>query len=341
MARSRPVAAEELSLPVDGIEREVPMRTKTWLAAAAGTILAIATFAPAAAARGSGYHVVKTSSAPAFSTTTYTTPLVTTTASTVSPATISSSSLLLDTSDLPVSASSGECFAKVSEPARFETITEDVLVRPASERVEVIPARYETITENVLVTSASTKIVEVPARYEWIDEQVLKEAARKEWRKADCNAFGAVANGTGECVCLIDVPARYETVRRQVMVSPATTRTVDVPAEYKTVQKTVMASPAREHRIAVPAEYRTVTRQVQVSDGRTYWTPVGCPSPHVTRDRMNTLRLERNLRSLGYDPGLADGVFTESTRSALASYQGDHGLPIGSCDSATLRMLIP
>jgi len=244
--------------------------------------------------------------------------------------------------DLPLNARPGECFAQVYEPPRFETVTEQILLKPASERVDVIPARYETVTETVLVKPASTRLVDVPARWDWVDETVLSSPARSEWKSSSCSSIGAVQNGTGECVCLVDIPAKYETVRKHVMIAPASTRLIESPAEFETVQKSVMRSPAQERRTAIPAEYTTVTRQVQVSNGRRAWVKVGCESADIfALDRMNTLRLERNLREAGYDPGLADGVFSENTRRALSAYQADHGLPVGSCDSLTLESLIP
>lgn len=254
----------------------------------------------------------------------------------------SSAALIALPNELPLNAQPGECFAQVHEPPRFETVTEQFLVRPASERIDVIPARYETITESRLVKPASTKLVDLPARWEWRDEQVLASPARSEWQRTSCSAVGAVVNGTGECMCLVGIPATYATVRKEVMVEPSSTRVIELPAEYETVQKAVMRSPAQERRIAIPAEYSTVSRQVKVSDGHRSWVRVGCESAHVFGlDRANTLRLERNLREAGYDPGLADGVFSESTRRALEAYQRDHGLPVGACDPLTLRSLIP
>lgn len=255
---------------------------------------------------------------------------------------LSSTSAELFLTELPIDARPGECFARVHQPARFETVTEQVLVSGPSERIEVIPARYETVNASVLVKPATTQVVDVPARFEWRDEQVLTQSARSEWRRSDCNAAGAVANATGECACLVSVPAKFETVRKHVMVEPATTRMLEIPAQYQTVQKTVMTAPASERRISIPAQYRTVTRQVQVSDARDGWARVSCnASGACSLDSMNTLRLERRLREEGYDPGLVDGVFSDSTRTALQAYQRDHELPIGSCDGVTWASLYP
>jgi len=239
------------------------------------------------------------------------------------------------TSDLPVGARTGECFARVLQPALYETVTDHVLVSASTERIEVVPARYETITEQVMVTPASTKIEETPARYDWIDEQVMVEPARSEWRRADCHVSGAVVNATGECACLINIPARFESRPKQVLVEPASMRRIEIPAEYEAVQKTVMRSPAVERRIAVPAVYQDVTRRVLVSDAREEWVRIACDaSQRFSKDYESTLRLQRALRDAGYNPGAIDGEFEGTTERALIAWQKDHGLAPGSCEGS-------
>src|SRR5262245_56294668 len=44
---------------------------------------------------------------------------------------------------LPPNAKPGECYAKVYVPATYKTVTERVLVREASERLETVPAEYD------------------------------------------------------------------------------------------------------------------------------------------------------------------------------------------------------
>jgi hypothetical protein len=235
--------------------------------------------------------------------------------------------------DLPADARTGECFAQILAPAKFDTVTDHVLVSEASQRVEVMPARYETISEQVLIAPASTRIEAIPARYEWVDQQVIAEPARTEWRRADCRVSGAVANATGECACLINVPARFDTVRKQVLVEPASTRTIDVPAQYQAVQKTVMRSPAVERRVAVPAVYKDVTRTVLVSDAHPEWVRIACDASQMfSKDPASTLRLQRALRDAGYNPGAIDGEFEGTTERALMAWQKDHGLAPGSCE---------
>ena len=55
----------------------------------------------------------------------------------------------------------GECFARVIVPATYETSTEQVVLRQASERIVKIPARFETVTERIVVQEPSYQIVPV------------------------------------------------------------------------------------------------------------------------------------------------------------------------------------
>jgi len=177
---------------------------------------------------------------------------------------------------LPSDAKPGECYARFFVAPRCETVSEQVMTRAASERVEEIPAKYETFDERVMVKPASKRIEEIPAEYKTVDEQVMVEPARTEWRPGR----GAVEKrdpGTGKIMCLVEIPAQYKTVQKQVLVKPATTREVEIPAQYEMRKATKMVEPAQERHIQIPAEYKTVTRTDKVADGFFEWKKVeGC-----------------------------------------------------------------
>jgi peptidoglycan hydrolase-like protein with peptidoglycan-binding domain len=184
----------------------------------------------------------------------------------------------------PPGAEPGQCYARIFNPARYETQPEQVLKTAASERIDVIPAKFEEVDEQVLVKPATTRLEVIPAQYETVEEQVLVEPARKvveqvpaqfetvservmvkpavwAWKKASEGAVGNVRKvdpSTGEVLCLVETPAQYETVSKQVVKTPATTREREIPAAYKTVQKQVMKTPASTREVQVPAEYTTM-----------------------------------------------------------------------------------
>ena len=171
---------------------------------------------------------------------------------------------------MPSDAKPGECFARFFVAPRCETVSEQVMIRPASERVETIPAKYETVSEQVMVKPASKMTEEIPAEYKTVEEQVLVEAAHTEWRPGK----GPAGEKT---MCLVEIPAKYTTVSKQVLEKPASTREVEIPAKYETRQVQKMIEPAQEKHIQIPAEYKTITKTQKVADGYFEWRKVeGC-----------------------------------------------------------------
>ena len=194
---------------------------------------------------------------------------------------------------LPAGAAVGECFARMAVPASWETATDQVTLREASERIEIVPAVYETITEQVLVRPESTDVIDVPPEFQRVTEEVLVQPARSEWQYVSCGPVATKrspcgprarvsANRSDERLCLVEIPARYETIVRNEMVRPPSTRTVTHAAEYRTISRQVVKTPARQVAVAIPAEYGTVTRQVLVSDGGSEWQRVDCRSSQLT-----------------------------------------------------------
>jgi hypothetical protein len=209
---------------------------------------------------------------------------------------------------LPPGAKPGECYVQAVVPAQYEAVTEQllkkaastrievvpatfedleerVMVRPASKRLEVVPATFEEVEERVMVRPASTRLEAVPATYRTETERILVRAAYTVWKRsseltAEERAQQKIDPAAGDILCLVEVPAEYATVSRQVIDTPATTREVEVPAEYAIVKKTVLKTPAMTREIEEPAEYRTVTvkrvaapaREVQIAVPAEYET---------------------------------------------------------------------
>ena len=213
-----------------------------------------------------------------------------------------------DTSLFPPDAKPGECWARVFVPPTYQTKTERILVRGASERLEVIPAQYTWVEERVLVKEASERIeiipaeygwveekvlvkpaskrlVEVPANYEWQEEKVLVKAAHTVWKKGR-GPIEKVDNSTGEIMCLVEVPASYKTVKRKVMVNAPATKEVEVPAAYKTIKKQVMVKPPRERKIQIPAEYSTVKVRKMVAAAKEERTTIPEEYQTISRTEM-------------------------------------------------------
>jgi len=253
----------------------------------------------------------------------------------------------------PPNARPGECYARMLIPGESRTITEKVLKKEASERVEIVPATYKTVTKRVLVRPETSKLVTVPAKYGTKTERIQVSAAKTVWKKgAGATAAGAgsgAAGGasasaivdrfgnqkivgsrvtdTGELLCLVEVPAQYKTVSRTVLVSPASTKTVTSPAEYKTVQVTELVTPAQEKRIPIPEEYGTVTRTEQVRTEQLTWVPVLC---QVNMTTGNVSALQSALKRNGCYTCNVDGVMGPCTFRGAQCYARKKGLPYGT-----------
>ena len=84
------------------------------------------------------------------------------------------------TNTLP-NAQPGQCFAKVMVPAQYRDETTNVIVKEASQKVEVIPAKYNIVEERVMVAEASTKLVPVPAVWGTEKQVVQISPATTAW----------------------------------------------------------------------------------------------------------------------------------------------------------------
>jgi peptidoglycan hydrolase-like protein with peptidoglycan-binding domain len=58
------------------------------------------------------------------------------------------------------------------------------------------------------------------------------------------------------------------------------------------------------------------------------------------RERLETERVQKQLKAAGFDPGPIDGRFGPLTEAALREFQQHHGLPVtGALDDATRAAL--
>ncbi|WP_206064565.1 peptidoglycan-binding domain-containing protein [Neptunomonas sp. XY-337] len=170
-------------------------------------------------------------------------------------------------------AKPGMCFHEHYTPAKYETVTEAVLVQDAYEKVSTTPAKYRWVEKQVLVQDATTRIEQVPAKYKTVTEQVIDKPAHTTWKKGT-GPIQKIDSATGEIMCLVEVPATYKTITKRVLVAPATTRTVNVPAKYDTVRVKELVAEASEQRHTVAAKYKDVPVKRKVSDVEFVWHEV-------------------------------------------------------------------
>lgn len=187
--------------------------------------------------------------------------------------------------DLPPNPKAGECYARVITPAKFADKTEKVVVKEASQKVQVIPAKvatvdekvtlkeessrleivpavYETVQEKVTIKPESTKLVAIPATFKTSTDKVLVSPAHTEWHNGTSLGGAKVLNSrksdSGELRCLVEVPAVYKTVTKTILDQAASTHEEKIPAEYRMIAKQVMKTPPTTHEVKIPAVYGTV-----------------------------------------------------------------------------------
>jgi hypothetical protein len=188
---------------------------------------------------------------------------------------------------LPPNAKPGECYARVWVEPTYQSYTEKLLAKEASERVEITPAQYETVREQVLIQPASYKMISVPAQYETVTEQKLIKEASTQWLvdlkrgsapasqqlldAANAHGIDLAAAQPGMCFHEHFLPAKFEQVNESILVQEAYDVVKTQPAEFRWVEKKILVKEASSRIEEIPAQYSTVTEQVIDVPAHTIW----------------------------------------------------------------------
>jgi hypothetical protein len=140
-------------------------------------------------------------------------------------------------------------------------------VRNHTKRIKItktitIPAKYKTIIDTILIKPASTKILSTIPEYETVTEIVEISPATTRWVKK--NPYDYQKNCCGpleDCVLwtMVEIPARYESITKTCLKTPVSTKEIIIPAEYKTVKKRVLVEPETTKEVT---EYQTIIVQL-------------------------------------------------------------------------------
>ncbi len=201
---------------------------------------------------------------------------------------------------LPPNARPGECYARIWIAPTYKTITEKVVTKPESERLEIIPATYGKVKEKMLVKEASSKLVPVAATYGTTTEKVMVRNSETYWtysthgvanaKKSGRDSFTADASllravqtygvpqsaSVGQCFAEYNSPAKYRNVTEKMLKSEASTSVKVIPAKYQWVEEKVLVSEGYDKLAQIPATYGTETEKVLISPERTEWTVSEC-----------------------------------------------------------------
>jgi len=195
---------------------------------------------------------------------------------------------------VPVNARPGECYSRCIAPAKYKTVTEKVLVRPATEKIVPIPGKYRWVEKRIVAKEASERIETTPPRFEDRTVRVMVKPPSERLRvipaKYDTRQEQVVIKPASTRT--VTTPPVFKTVKQRILVQAASTKwirtavpctvddiklgltdcetlcLVETPAMYKTVIKKVLVTPASERTVTIPAEFETITRTVVVEPAK-------------------------------------------------------------------------
>lgn len=193
----------------------------------------------------------------------------------------------IDATDTLPNAKPGECYAKVIIPAKYEVTTEQLLVKPVSEKVTVAPAIFDTAEKSIIEKEAFTKINVLPAKFREEVEQVEVSPASSAWvtdlgnkgiPASPALLAGAKTNGVdlagaavGACYKEYYVPAKFEETSKEVLVKEESEEIKVAPAQFEETEEIVVVKQASQKKIYVPAQYETIEEKILVEPAKAVW----------------------------------------------------------------------
>lgn len=184
-------------------------------------------------------------------------------------------------------AKSGECYAKVSVPAKYRTEMIDVLLKEPTERYQITPANFENRTKRVMTREASSTLKAVqpvleveqdkflvsPASTLWVRDSLKGKIPLSEGEKRDLSVAGVKIEEVPVGSCLYE-HFREPTVKNvpnQVLISEATEKLSTTPAKYRKGSESVLTKPAFKRLIEVPAVFKKKSNRVLVEAAHSVW----------------------------------------------------------------------
>lgn len=164
---------------------------------------------------------------------------------------------IVDAGFKPSDVDPGTCFYEHYKPATIEKKQEQVLITEATETLEVIPASYTASTQEVLVRPKSNKYLATPVKFKTVQDKVLVEPAKAIWKKGT-GLVQKIDNVTGEIMCRVEIPAVYKEFSKQVVDKAPIATLIPVPETRKMVETELLSEDAQEVRKPVAATYETV-----------------------------------------------------------------------------------
>ena len=193
----------------------------------------------------------------------------------------------IDATDTLPDAKPGECYAIVIVPAEYETKSEQVLVKPESEKVEVKPAVFDVSEKSVVAKEGFTKVKVIPAKFREEFEEVEVSKAGTTWvtnlgkkgipaspallAAAKTNSINIASAAIGECFKEYYVPAKYEKTEKEVLVKEESEEIKVAAAQFEETEETVVVKQASKKKVYKPAEYETIEEKIEIEPAKAVW----------------------------------------------------------------------
>jgi hypothetical protein len=190
------------------------------------------------------------------------------------------------TNTLP-NAKPGECYAKVVVPAKYEVKTEQVLIKPESEKIDVTPATFDTAEKEVVVKEGFTKLKAVPAKFRTETEEIEISPASTAWvtslgkgrapaspallAAAKANGIDLDATTPGTCYREYFIPASYETTEKEVLIKEESEEIKIAEAKFEKAKENVVVKQASKKKVLKPAEFEVVEEKIEIEPAKTVW----------------------------------------------------------------------
>ena len=184
-------------------------------------------------------------------------------------------------------AKSGECYAKVSVPAKYKTEAVSVLLKQGTERFRITPAKFETKSKDVLIRDASSELVAVqpeisvekdkfivsPAKTLWVRDSLESDIPMSAGEKRDISVAGIKLDDMPVGSCLYEHYRADVTkqVPNKVLISEATEKLEVMPAKFRKATESVLIKPMHKRLVEVPAVYKTAQEKVMVEAASKVW----------------------------------------------------------------------
>lgn len=146
------------------------------------------------------------------------------------------------------SAQPGKCYAKCFFPDKYETVTEQIVLRESSEAPKAVPARFETVTENVVIKEGYTRFIAEPAQFETVTERIMVAPLGKRL-----------------------AASAYDTIRETIIIKPEFKVYTVTDAVFEPGTKTVITEDAYTVLKVLPMRYEPAPDRVEVRAASTRW----------------------------------------------------------------------